>query len=368
MDIRGIGATCVAALVVCVPLMASGAGVDSVPAETPPSNFTGMQYVDSKGCAFIRVGFSGPARWVPRVTRQRRQVCGLAPSLSSNERTQVAASQAPASGTPVEITFDDPVVVPTPRAAAPKPRAQEGASLGTALASLFRPKRQAQPVLRAAPEPMRTTVTDPIRVQPTTKVIRPSGGEIKIPAGYKVACNDDRLNPNRGIQKVSGMIQTTKHWTNTVPRKHRNVATDQERAAWSMLVYPFKSRDDLLNYVNSMDDLDLDVKTNGAIEMSPAHEGEVTARVSTRNIMPKTAKTLGLAGRYIQVGAYGRTANADRAHKRLAQVGLPVEHRVVNRNGSQLNLILAGPFSDVAQLRGALDRARDAGFSDAYVK
>lgn len=141
MDIRGIGATCVAALVVCVPLMASGAGVGSVPAETPPSNFTVKQYVDSKGCAFIRVGFSGPARWVPRVTRQRRQVCGLAPSLSSNERTQVAASQAPASVTSVEITFDDPVVTSTPRAAAPKPRAQEGASLGTALASLFRPKR-----------------------------------------------------------------------------------------------------------------------------------------------------------------------------------------------------------------------------------
>ena len=117
-----------------------------------------------------------------------------------------------------------------------------------------------------------------------------------------------------------------------------------------------------------MDDLDLEVKTNGAIEMSPAHEGEVTARVSTRNIMPKTDKTLGLAGRYIQVRAYGRTANADRAHKRLAQAGLPVEHRVVNRNGSQLNLILAGPFSDVAQLRGALDRARDAGFADAYMK
>ena len=99
MDIRGIGATCVAALVVCMPLMASGAGVDSVPAETPPSNFTGMQYVDSKGCAFIRVGFSGPARWVPRVTRQRRQVCGLPPSMSASERTQVAVSQALASVT-----------------------------------------------------------------------------------------------------------------------------------------------------------------------------------------------------------------------------------------------------------------------------
>lgn len=151
MDIRGIGATCVAALVVCMPLMASGASVDLVLAETPPSNFTGMQYVDSEGCAFIRVGFSGPARWVPRVTRQRRQVCGLPPSMSASERTQVAVSQAPASVMPVEITFDDPVVAPTPRAAAPKSRAQEGASLGTAFASLFRPKRQAQPVLRAAP-------------------------------------------------------------------------------------------------------------------------------------------------------------------------------------------------------------------------
>ena len=199
MDIPGIGATCVAALVVCIPRMASGAGVDSVSAETPPSNFTGMQYVDSKGCAFIRVGLSGPARWVPRVTRQRRQVCGLPPSMSASERTQVAVSQVPASVTPVEITFDDPVVAPTPGAAAPKPKAQEGASLGTALANLFCPKRQAQPVLRTPPEPMRTTVTDPIRVQPTTKVIRPSGGELKIPAGYKVAWSDDRLNPNRGM-------------------------------------------------------------------------------------------------------------------------------------------------------------------------
>ena len=78
------------------------------------------------------------------------------------------------------------------------------------------------------------------------------------------------MNPIAG-SKVSGMIQTTKQWTNTVPRKHRNVATDQERAAWSMLVYPLIAGD-LLNYVNSMDDLDLDVKTNGAIDA--AHKGK----------------------------------------------------------------------------------------------
>ena len=129
-----------------------------------PSNFIGMQYLDSKGCAFIRFGFGGSTRWVTRLTRQRRQVCVLPPSMSASERTQVAVSQAPDSVKPIKITFDDPVVAPMTRAAAPKPRAQEGASLGTALASLFRPKRQAQPVLCAAPEPMRTTGTDHIRV------------------------------------------------------------------------------------------------------------------------------------------------------------------------------------------------------------
>ena len=59
MDIRGIGATCVAALVVCVPLMASGAGVDPVPAETPPSNFTGMQYWIARAAPLFALGLAG---------------------------------------------------------------------------------------------------------------------------------------------------------------------------------------------------------------------------------------------------------------------------------------------------------------------
>ena len=54
---------------------------ETLPAEFPPTTFREAQYVDSRGCAFIRAGFDGNVTWVPRVSRDRRPVCGLQPSL-----------------------------------------------------------------------------------------------------------------------------------------------------------------------------------------------------------------------------------------------------------------------------------------------
>lgn len=51
------------------------------PVEYPPLDYVGSVYVDSAGCAFVRAGDADTVVWVPRVTLDRRPVCGLPPSL-----------------------------------------------------------------------------------------------------------------------------------------------------------------------------------------------------------------------------------------------------------------------------------------------
>jgi hypothetical protein len=53
------------------------------PAEFPPASYKALQYVDSTGCAYVRSGYSGHVTWVPRVTRDRKVLCGFVPSLTS---------------------------------------------------------------------------------------------------------------------------------------------------------------------------------------------------------------------------------------------------------------------------------------------
>ncbi len=72
----------------------------SLPAEVPPPDYAGQQYVDSKGCLFMRAGQPGDETWIPRVTRDGVPLCGNPPS---GKRVQVveegASATFPADGT-----------------------------------------------------------------------------------------------------------------------------------------------------------------------------------------------------------------------------------------------------------------------------
>jgi hypothetical protein len=69
------------------------------PAELPPPGYRGQQYVDSRGCLFMRAGQPGNEVWIPRVTRQGVPLCGNPPS---GDRVPVAEEGA----APTEATTE----------------------------------------------------------------------------------------------------------------------------------------------------------------------------------------------------------------------------------------------------------------------
>lgn len=57
------------------------AGAEPIrPAEQPPAGYAGQQYVDSRGCMFVRAGSGGKVAWVPRVSREGVPICDNPPS------------------------------------------------------------------------------------------------------------------------------------------------------------------------------------------------------------------------------------------------------------------------------------------------
>ncbi len=101
------------------------------PAELPPSDYRSAQYVDSRGCIYIRVGSGSTSNWLPRMTRDGKHFCGFNPTFSAEERasfqspsqTQPAIEiEEPKKGTPiVSTTTTKPTNVEPPKATVSEP-------------------------------------------------------------------------------------------------------------------------------------------------------------------------------------------------------------------------------------------------------
>jgi cell division septation protein DedD len=89
------------------------------PAELPPADYAGQQYVDSKGCMFVRAGTGSSIVWVPRVSRQGTPVCGNPPSGRRVSVAEEIGAQTFAPGTTADPATGGTGAEPAPAATAP---------------------------------------------------------------------------------------------------------------------------------------------------------------------------------------------------------------------------------------------------------
>lgn len=277
------GAACASLLVGPTEGIAQNSG--ATPAERPPERFSGLQYVDSAGCVFMRAGRGDAVTWVPRVTRAGEPLCGYAPTLLADaapstqpapvvqvatqqrppvsvarpeavQATSVTSVAAPRSGVTrtVPAVTVAPSVATTPKALGPcdASLASAGGLVGcddpaveTAnadFATLLIPPQTRNSTHGS--EEIGVAAARPRNVAPpgsATYSFNPSGRagtvvtgppatiarlslatqRIAVPRGYKEAWEDGRLNVFRGLGTAQGTAQMRRTWTETVPQRLR---------------------------------------------------------------------------------------------------------------------------------------------------
>ena len=165
------------------------------PANAPPAGFAGQQFVDSRGCLFLRAGYGAGVNWVARVDRGHKPICNMLPTGGTAAQAAVAADMAPdpqarpqaaatslAAALPAPVTRGAVVAVRAParQVAAPSPGPQPKVyarvtaapanpapvTPGTAFAMQAPPLQLAAPTPAAQPTVFARTAAQPADAAP----------------------------------------------------------------------------------------------------------------------------------------------------------------------------------------------------------
>ncbi|NBV62350.1 MAG: hypothetical protein EBR73_15035 [Rhodobacteraceae bacterium] len=385
-----------------------------VPAEFPPASFRAAQYVDSRGCVYVRAGASGVVNWVPRINRQRQHICNAQPSLAAAAPAPapVAVAAAPAAAAVamrparvaqarVEIQPPQPmrprmqaasapitrVIAPAP-ATAPATAQRVGYAMGGA--AIKSPRAVAPFVQPAAPQRRVVVPAAPAPMAPAAAVVAQSGGcqwasaiSAQYMQGSGVRCGPQAQNPVGAAPRAARMVVVAGGKDAAIGPNTRvvpaHVATSQAQAADVMALpkgYRWEWEDDRLNPYRAQQ------TPAGMAAMAQVWDSRVPARPVRPNLSSRAEAQLDQlpgkdraiiltarqAPRFVQLGSYANEAQARTDARRVAGkvAGLHMGTHY-SASGSR-RVLLAGPYDNPTELGRTLNRMRSMGFDAATLR
>ena len=364
---------------------ATGAGLASAqvarPAETPPGDFPGAQYIDSIGCVFARSGRD----WVPKLDDDGALLCGFppsrsawavdsvttAPSMTEIERDlTISLVETEGAGIDLALPAADAALqssnpgagangsIPMPASPGParpaiptNPPAEEGPG-----AEIQRALR-ADPVLAAritaAADP-NTRLCTLLGLQPSAKAGLPLGADPT--RGYCIGLSPQGLPGPQAVtpQAPGKLAASALASAATKPAKPARAAMPPAVAAAAnpAVAQPNAAKAAGDTAVGPKKD-HAATKTEGQARANPAMATDKAEQV------PANA-------RYVQIGQF----NPDGVAATIAAIramGYPLARQTKSGEGGR-RIILAGPFETRERLIAALDRLRRAGYSEAFAR
>ena len=415
MVFRMISVAVVAAVFGAASAQAQSVARVGGPANLPPAGFQGQQWVDSRGCVFLKAGYGGQVNWVPRVGRDRRAMCGYPPTGTTRAAIEVAteaemaapAAVAEVAPAPRVMAAVEPVVPVVPRAqlvlrpapvladpvvAAPKlaarpaPYVEAAPSGGYEVVASGGPSAGQIGCYSSAPVAERVKTRNGGTVVVCTRgdgtmtgwrpPIYPQG------AGVGAALTDPVVasrgdhgagHIGHGASGRDGHDHSYGHsdavptppkgyklaWTDDRLNPKRGKGTAEGWADQDQ-VWTRKVPSELVAEQPAQQRKKKVVYVQSGTKVTTSTKGQS----ATAPVEKKVAK----GGAYIQVGTFGVVSNADGAAARLQGMGLPVARAKITSGGRAMQIVMAGPFGSAADAAAALSMARQAGFGDAFIR